>query len=156
SCRVKTTEIAMTSVLATLDDSALIEMARAGQTESFTELIGRHQGVIKGRIKSIVRNPSDTDDVLQEVLFKVWRNLSTFRSESSFRTWLTRIAINEALMLRRRKGSTRPSETPSDFATFASPGQPTDQCLVQAEETRVLHRAVVRLPLKYREVLILR
>ena len=44
----------------------------------------------------------DVDDLLQDVLLKVWRRLSTFRSESSFRTWMTRVAINEVLQTYRR------------------------------------------------------
>lgn len=49
----------------------------------------------------MARNGTDADDLLQDVLFKVWRRLSTFRSESSFRTWMTRVVINEVLQAYR-------------------------------------------------------
>ena len=87
----------MAPPLATFEDSALIKMALAGQTECFTVLTNRHLPAVRRHIVSIVPNRTDADDLLQEVLLKVWLHLSTFRSESSFRTWMTRVAINEAL-----------------------------------------------------------
>jgi len=140
----------MISALASLEDSALIERALEGHAECFEELTSRHQGAVKRRILCIIRNPSDADDLLQEALFKAWRGLSTFR------TWLTRIATNEAIMLCRREGQTRLCQPLVDFDALASPHESADQCLVRAEEARVLHSAVVGLPLKYRQVVILR
>src|ERR1700728_3548499 len=96
-------KIAMTPPLATFEDSTLIALALAGQNECFAALIDRHLAPIRKRIASVVRNAADVDDVLQETLLKAWRRLSTFRSESSFRTWLTRVAINEALQSYRRE-----------------------------------------------------
>src|ERR1700693_5341540 len=89
--------IAMVPLLATFEDSALIKLALAGQTECFMVLTNRHLPAVRRRIGSIVPNRADVDDLLQEVLLKVWRHLSTFRSQSSFRTWMTRVAINEGL-----------------------------------------------------------
>ncbi len=87
----------MTPSLATSEDSTLIKLALAGQAECFAVLMDRHLVAVRRRICSMVGNASDADDLLQEVLLKVWRRLSTFRSESSFRTRMTRVAINEAL-----------------------------------------------------------
>jgi DNA-directed RNA polymerase specialized sigma24 family protein len=72
--------MAMISAWAGLHDSYLIDMALAGQTDSFMELMGRHQNAAKRRIRAIVRNPSDADDLLQNVLFKAWRGLSAIAS----------------------------------------------------------------------------
>ncbi len=94
---------AMTSPLTDFDDGTLIKLALAGQAECFTVLMDRHLIAVRRRLHSMVRNASDADDLLQEVLLKVWRRLSTFRSESSFRTWMTRVAMNEALQLYRRE-----------------------------------------------------
>ena len=63
----------------------------------------RHLIAVKRRIGSMVTNVTDRDDVVQEVVLKVWLHLSTFRSESSFRTWIMRVAINEALQIFRRE-----------------------------------------------------
>ena len=51
----------------------------------------------------MTKNTSDEDDLVQEVFFKAWRHLGSFRSEAEFRTWIIRIAINEVMQLYRRK-----------------------------------------------------
>ena len=146
----------MASPPTTLEDSALINLALSGQTECFTVLTNRHLPAVRRRIGSIIRNTTDVDDLLQEVLLKVWRHLSTFRAESTFRTWMTRIAINEALQSYRREQRRPICQRLADFDTIASPNESALQSLVRAERTRVVRTAVVELPTKYRQVLILR
>jgi RNA polymerase sigma-70 factor (ECF subfamily) len=153
---LKTREIAMTPPLATFEDSALIKLALEGQTECFTVLTNRHLPAVRRRIRSIVPNTTDADDLLQEVLLKVWRHLSTFRSESTFRTWMTRVAINEALQSYRREQSRPTCQALGDRDTFASPNESPLQALTRAETTQVVRKAVVALPAKYSQVLILR
>lgn len=102
----------MPPTLTTLEDSTLIKLTLAGQSECFTVLMDRHLSVIRRRVAYLLRNSSDADDVLQDVLLKVWCHLSTFRAESSFRTWMTRIAINEARMLQRTEQRHRQRQIP--------------------------------------------
>ncbi|MGD1094638.1 MAG: sigma-70 family RNA polymerase sigma factor [Bryobacteraceae bacterium] len=148
-------EIAMAPALATFEDSALIRLALAGQTECFTVLTNRHLDAVKRRIGSMVPNTTDADDLLQEVLVKVWRHLSKFRSESTFRTWMTRVAINEALQFYRREQRRPICQAFGDFDIFAAPNESPFQSLSRAEMNQVVRNAVVQLPAKYREVLIL-
>jgi len=146
----------MASPFGTVEDSALIKLVLAGQPEYFTVLMDRHVASIRRCIGSMVRNPTDADDLLQEVLLKVWRHLSTFRSQSSFRTWMTRVAINEALQSYRREQRRPICQVLGDFDRFASPNQSPLQSLTRAETTKIVRKAVVELPEKYRQVLILR
>jgi RNA polymerase sigma factor (sigma-70 family) len=146
----------MTPPLATFEDSALIKLALEGQTECFTVLTNRHLPAVKRRIGLMAPNTTDADDLLQEVLLKIWRHLSTFRSESTFRTWMTRVAINEALQLYRRQ-QTRPiCQTLGEYDTLASPYESPLDALARAEAIQVIRKAVVALPPKYSQVLILR
>jgi RNA polymerase sigma-70 factor, ECF subfamily len=149
-------EIAMASPLATFDDSALIKLALQGQTECFAVLLDRHLAAIKKCIGSMVRNTTDADDLLQEVLLKVWRHLSTFRSESSFRTWMTRVAVNEALQSYRREQRRPLCAANWNLDVLTSPSDSPLQSLTRAETTRVVRKAVVELPAIYSRVLILR
>ncbi len=142
--------------LATSEDSALIELALAGQTEGFMVLMDRHLAAVKGRIHSMVRNPTDGDDLLQEVSLKVWRHLSTFRSQSSFRTWMTRVAINEVFQSYRRERCRPLCQALDDYDVFVSPSESALQSLIRAETTQVVRKAVVDLPAIYRQVLIFR
>jgi RNA polymerase sigma factor (sigma-70 family) len=95
----------MTPTLATFEDRTLMQRTLAGQSDCFAALIDRHLAAVKRRIGSMVQNPADREDLLQEVLLKVWLHLSAFRAESSFRTWITRVAINEAMQSYRRETS---------------------------------------------------
>jgi RNA polymerase sigma factor (sigma-70 family) len=111
----------MNTPLSTYEDSALIELALRGQAECFAVLMDRHLVAVRKRIASLVRNQADTDDLFQEVALKVWLHLSTFRSESSFRTWITRVATNETLQSFRRQRR-RPLCRPlADHESIASP-----------------------------------
>lgn len=146
----------MTRPFATFDDTALIKLALAGQDECFAVLINRHMTAVRRRIGSMVRNAADAEDILQEVLLKVWRHLSTFRSESSFRTWMTRVAMNEAWQSYRRQQCRPLCQTLADFNALASPGESPHQSFARLEVTQAILRAVAALPEKYRQVLILR
>ena len=145
----------MPTAIAKLDDMALVQMVLAGRDECFAELVHRHTNMVKRRVVSIVRNSSDVDDVVQEVFFKAWRALPKFRADATLRTWLISIATNEALITYRREHR-RNWESLDEFNTVACHGEPADKALIRGEETRAVRQAILELPPKYREVLILR
>ena len=146
----------MTPSLASFEDGALIELALAGQTGSFDVLMARHLGAVRKRIVSIVPNATDADDLLQEVAFKVWRRLSTFRAESSFRTWMTRVAVNEALQFYRRGPLRKLCQPLKDLDTLVSSYESPHQSLARDEMVQAVRSEVGKLPVKYRQVVILR
>jgi RNA polymerase sigma-70 factor (ECF subfamily) len=146
----------MTPSLASFGDGALIKLALAGQNGSFDVLMARHQGAVRRRIVSIVPNDTDADDLLQEVSLKVWRRLSTFRGESSFRTWMTRVAVNEALQLYRREPLRRLCQPLEDFDVLVSSHESPHQSLARSEVVQAVRREVEKLPVNYRQVVILR
>jgi len=146
----------MRTAMAKLDDSDLIQMALAGHGECFGELVHRHTSVVRRRVVSIIRNSPDADDVVQEAFLKAWRALSTFRGEASLKTWLISIATNEALACLRRERKRRDTESLAEFDTLACDSEPTDQAVIRGEESRAIRGAILKLPLKYREVVILR
>jgi len=92
---------------------------------------------------------SPFDDLLQEVLLKFWLHLSKFRSESTFRGWMTRVAINEAYQSRRREQRRPICQALGGFESLL-------QALTRAETTQIVRKALVELPAKYRRVLIFR
>jgi RNA polymerase sigma-70 factor (ECF subfamily) len=144
----------MISSLAACADTVLIQMAIAGRNDCFSLLMDRHLAAVKRRLRSMVPNEADLDDVVQEFLLKAWRHLATFRSECSLRTWMVRIAINEAFQLYRRGKYKRLCE-PLD-AKIALPEELADQRLFRAEATAAVRAAVAKLPRKYQEVVKLR
>jgi RNA polymerase sigma-70 factor (ECF subfamily) len=105
-------------------DTLLTLAAKSGNHEAFDELSRRHSKRIKRHIYRIVRNWEDTEDVLQDSLLKAFTNIKEFRSDCAFSTWLTRIAINSALMvLRKRRRHTQ--------NLHDQPGSPIDTLVLQ-------------------------
>jgi RNA polymerase sigma-70 factor (ECF subfamily) len=87
------------------DESVLVEKAKSGDQQAFTDLVARYQRKIYRLAKNITRNDEDAEDVLQEAFLKAYEHLDGFEGNSKFYTWLVRIAVNEALMkLRKRRG----------------------------------------------------
>lgn len=88
-------------------DSVLVELAIGGDRSALEKLVLRHQAWIYNIAVRIVFRPQDAEEVTQEVLVKVITKLSTFKGESTFRTWLYRIATNHVLNMKRRWAETR-------------------------------------------------
>jgi RNA polymerase sigma-70 factor (ECF subfamily) len=79
------------------DDNHYINEVIAGNTASFAVLTNRHKDLVFTIVMNITRNREDAEEVAQDVFLKAFQKLATFRKESSFQTWLYRIAYNEAI-----------------------------------------------------------
>jgi RNA polymerase sigma-70 factor (ECF subfamily) len=139
----------------------LLTAAKSSDGRAFEELSYRHVGSIRKRVYSIVRNPEDTDDVVQDSLLNAYSHLHKFRESCSFSTWITRIAINTALMLLRKRKS-RPevsldqsAEADQPWSTWELPDTSpnTERAYAMEEALEIMSRAVKRLPPEYRSVL---
>src|SRR5438094_7000606 len=84
------------------EEAALVLAAKRGDGHAFEVLIGRYQRRILAVAQRFTRIREDAEDVVQQSIQKAFIYLHKFEGKSSFSTWLTRIAINEALMLLRR------------------------------------------------------
>jgi RNA polymerase sigma-70 factor (ECF subfamily) len=146
------------------EDAVLVVAAKTGDTRAFELLVERHKRRIFSLARRMTRNREDAEDVVQQSFEKAFIHLKKFAGESLFSTWLTRIAINEALMLlRRRRGSCEvpiaESSTedgaalPLDFPDLGP--NPEDSCL-QREQERILCAAVNELKPGLRKAIELR
>jgi len=87
------------------DDAALVVAAKSGDGHAFEILVGRHEQRIFFVARRMTRTREDAEDVVQQSFQKAFTHLHNFEGRSAFSTWLTRIAITEALMfLRRSRG----------------------------------------------------
>jgi RNA polymerase sigma-70 factor (ECF subfamily) len=82
-------------------DAALVEALKARTPAAFDDLLKRHEHRLLTVAVRITKNREDAEDVVQESFLKVFKNIDRFRADSKFATWLTRVAINQALMLIR-------------------------------------------------------
>src|ERR1700745_3048265 len=96
-------------------DAELVERARSGKRAALESLVLRHQAWIYNIAVRMVFRPQDAEEVTQEVLVKVITKLSMFKGESTFRTWLYRIAANHVLNMKRRWAEAR-TTTFADYA----------------------------------------
>ena len=135
------------------EDASLVAAAKARDTRAFELLVERNERKIFSTAQRITRNREDAEDVVQQSFQKAFINLQKFEGDSLFSTWLTRIAINEALMLlRRKRGSHEVSieesstkterELPLDFLDLAP--NPEDSCL-DREQKQILSAALNQL-----------
>src|SRR5271168_2988794 len=85
------------------DDWELIRQAAVGNPEAQERLFKTHTPRLYRTVFAVLRNREDAEDAVQESWYKAYANIDSFLGRAAFSTWLTRIAINSALMLRRRK-----------------------------------------------------
>jgi RNA polymerase sigma-70 factor (ECF subfamily) len=88
-------------------DGELVTAAAAGSRDAFDELVRRHQVSMLTLARVLTGGRGDADDLVQEVFVRAWRSLKAFRGESTFRTWLHRVAINVVRTSQAREGRLR-------------------------------------------------
>jgi RNA polymerase sigma-70 factor, ECF subfamily len=138
---------------ANISDDRLLEAAKQGDRLAFSELSARYRGLVYQRIFRLVQNPEDAEDMVQEALLQAFIHLGGFRGEARFSTWLTRIGINCALQLLRKKR--RRPETCFDRSQengesrevdCPDPAPNPEQVYAQVQARRLISLAVQRLP----------
>ena len=148
------------------DEVQLVERARAGDLEAFEELLGCHQGRVMRVVLSILKEPMDTEEVAQDVFLTVFEKIDHFRGDSSFSTWLHRVAVNAALMRRRKSKADRSVPLDDVMPSFDERGhlavdiadwsQQAGDPVVAREAGEVIEAAVEKLDEMYRTVFALR
>lgn len=151
------------------DDLTLARRAAAGETSAFSTLMHRHNQRLYRTVRGILRNEADAEEAVQEAWWHAFKHLAEFQGQAAPLTWLTRIAINEALM-RLRRNKTRDAgiqsfesdeqadyliETQGDAMALLTAAQP-DQLTARAEWRRLLEARIDTLPERYRLVFMLR
>ena len=87
----------------TAGEIQLVSAAQSGDQRAFAELCQRYIPSLKRRIRRIVGNREDAEDILQDTLLSAYEHLAGFRAKSTFKTWMMTIAINNSLMLMRKR-----------------------------------------------------
>jgi RNA polymerase sigma-70 factor (ECF subfamily) len=135
-----------------VDDREAVLACQRGEREAFDPLVERYQRDIYRLCYRYVNDPQDANDMAQEVFLKAYRAIGRFRGESSFSTWLYRIAVNTCLNFRSAR---RPEGEPlSDRVPDAQAG--VLDAMVEDERAQRVREAVSRLPEKQRATLILK
>ncbi len=150
------------NVLRRTDDD-LVPLAQAGDDRAFAELVKRHRHSCLKLAMSILRNPSDAEDEVQNSLWKAFEHIGQFNREAKFSTWLTRIVVNQCLMRLRQQKRARllyledavrtEDQMPLDLADSSATPERT---VGQTEVAAVLRKEIRRIPPLLRNVFLLR
>jgi len=95
----------------TLPDEVVVERVRGGQTALYEILMRRYNQRLYRVALSILHDRTEAEDVMQEAYVRAWRYLDQFAGQAKFATWLTKIAVYEALARLRRRRSTQPMDS---------------------------------------------
>lgn len=140
------------------DDEQLIEQALGGDTSAYGQLVRRHQDRLFTSLVHVVSSREEAEDVTQDTFVQAMLKLGSFRRDSSFYTWLYRIAVNTALHRQRRQHQTS-SVDAARALTGNDPIDPGDEPvnqMIREERTAEIQQALRQLSEEFRLVLILR
>ncbi|WP_437957513.1 RNA polymerase sigma factor [Sorangium sp. So ce119] len=130
------------------EDAPLLDRFLAGDRAAFDELVLRHRDSLRRLVRRYVRSEDDAEDVTQRALLRALEKLGTFRRESTFRTWIHRIAVHLALNHLRGQRSAAPGVELDELPAFTSALE-TNR-LVAAEVWARVARRLTELPPKQR------
>ena len=149
--------------LTDLPDHALIELVLQSEERAFEALMRRYNRRLFRVARSVLRDESAAEDAVQEAYIRAFTHLDRYQPTGSFGAWLTRIALNEALMLRRRIRTDTVSLEDVDEAVLVARGvalepapSPDPDGLEVAHARQLLERAIDALPENFRTVFVLR
>ena len=154
----------MTLVYTEQPDTELVRLAQAGDTRAFDELVVRYRDKVFRLTFKILRNEDDASEAMQDAFLSAFRGLGNFKSESTFSTWIYRIATNASLMKyrKRRPGHLSYEQSQSAFSD-AEPMQlegdwtkRPEKDLDNAELREFMAQEIVQLPDDLRTVFVLR
>jgi RNA polymerase sigma-70 factor, ECF subfamily len=145
---------------ASQNDIEIIKAVLQGDTNSFKKLVDRYQAIVFHIALGFVHDQDEAEDITQEVFIRAWQSLSKFRGDSSFSTWLHKIAINACLNQIRKKNGLPVLNRISSFFISETTEIPPDtenpeEILIREEHSIWLQKALDSLPEKQRIAIVL-
>lgn len=146
----------------TLTDEQVVARVVAGEVGLFEMLMRRHNVRVYRAVRSVLRDEQEAEDAMQQAYINAYTHLAQFAGRARFSTWLTRIAVHEAIARARRQGtrmetSFATDEEPEDRDVRLASPEPTPEQRAFASELRsLLEGAIDALQPGYREVFMLR
>jgi RNA polymerase sigma-70 factor, ECF subfamily len=146
------------------EDARILRGIRAGIEDAYEALIARYQQPVYGIAYRLLGNAADASDVVQEVFLKVFRGVNSFREHSSLRTWMYRIAVNEAhnhhrwfnRHCRREVTMEDAAERSAALESAAHPGRSPFDCALESEERTLIEQALANINPVFRTAVVLR
>lgn len=136
-------------------DYELAQAAARGEMEAFEALYERHHRRVYSLCLRMLANPTEAEDLTQEVFVQVFRKIGSFRGESAFTTWLHRLTVNQVLMHFRKRGVRLEQTTEEgEMQDVVQAGSERPQAMPIIDRI-ALEKAIAQLPPGYRSVFVL-
>ncbi len=140
-------------------DQQVVDQVMAGNTALYEIIMRRYNQRLYRAALSILRDSAEAEDVIQDAYVRAYQHLNQFAGHAAFSTWLTRIAIHEALRrlhLRQRNPQITEFEEDEESMNITEPSLDPEQQASMLELGQLLEEAVLELPGQYRSVIMLR
>jgi len=140
-------------------DEEIMDRVLGGQTELYELLMRRHNQKLYRAVRAVLRDDSEAEDVMQEAYVRAFQNLGRFERRASFSTWVTRIGVNEALARLKSRQRTEMDYLEECVLEGNAVGATTknpETARADSEARELLEEAILRLPLDYRTVVMMR
>lgn len=147
-------------------EALLVEGLRAGEQEAYEKLLAQYQQPVFNLVYRLLEDSSEAGDVVQEVFLKVFRHIGSFRGQSSLKTWIYRIAVNEAHNHRRWFSrhsrhevgleQPQPESGRSYQSVLPDPGRSPYEMALGAETRSLVEQALGRINPVFRDAVVLR
>src|SRR5437870_10187058 len=133
-----------------LSDEEVVTRVLAGETGMFEIIMRRHNQRLYHVARAILRNDGEAEDVMQDAYVRAYEHLDQFAGKAAFSTWLTRIAIHEALARKRRRGRMEELDAlpeNGDFMSILKSSAPSpEDGTATAQARELLEQAIDHLP----------
>lgn len=144
-----------------LSDNELVLLVREKTSARYAEIIERYQGKLFAYLYRLIGNREEAEDLLQDVFIKAYKNLHSYDASRKFSSWIYRIAHNEAVNYIKRKSLKRfisweDISSTKDKLESSSTEEGADNMWIRKESIKEVDEAINKLPIKYKQVLLLR
>jgi RNA polymerase sigma factor (sigma-70 family) len=137
----------------TISDAALIENVLDGNDHAFRLLVEKYRNDVFRAIFAVLRDQKEAEDAAQEVFMKVYTSLPQYQNQG-FKTWMTRIAVNHAIDIKRKQVRRR-EEVAEDLEVqlVGTPKDSVEKEIIETDRRKLVRKKLAELPENYREVI---
>ncbi|MEH7438871.1 sigma-70 family RNA polymerase sigma factor [Neobacillus drentensis] len=136
-----------------MSDTVLIEKVREGNEHAFRLLVEKYRNDVFRTVFAVLRDQKEAEDAAQEVFMKIYTSLSQYENQG-FKTWMTRIAVNHAIDVKRKQARRREEVVDAlEQQALGTPRDSVEKEIIENDQRKLVRKRLDELPENYREVI---
>ncbi|WP_420489822.1 RNA polymerase sigma factor [Neobacillus drentensis] len=136
-----------------MSDTVLIEKVREGNEHAFRLLVEKYRNDVFRTVFAVLRDQKEAEDAAQEVFMKIYTSLSQYENQG-FKTWMTRIAVNHAIDIKRKQARRREEVVDAlEQQALGTPRDSVEKEIIENDQRKLVRKRLDELPENYREVI---